>query len=113
MTQFALPLDGHCSGPLFAPPAKRRPPKPHNGPERVRVVRSRQPAWAKPSVMRAMKALASATSRCLDHVVPINHPLVCGLHVEWNLQVITSAENLAKSNNWWPDMWGKQEELFQ
>jgi hypothetical protein len=35
----------------------------------------------------------------VDHIVPVNHPLVCGLHVPWNLQIITYAQNKAKGNS--------------
>lgn len=40
----------------------------------------------------------------VDHIVPINSDLVCGLHVESNLQVITARENILKRNLVWPDM---------
>jgi hypothetical protein len=35
----------------------------------------------------------------VDHIIPSNHVLVCGLHVETNLQIITEAENIVKSNS--------------
>ena len=77
------------------------------------------PPWANLNKVWDMFLFAAICRACdidmqTDHIIPVNHPHVCGLHCEANLQHLTELENNRKSNKWWPDMWseGMQFELF-
>ncbi len=68
------------------------------------------PSWAIEFFMDEAYRLAKLRTKVLgfpwsvDHIVPLNSPLVCGLHVHNNLRVIPTVENLRKGNRHWPDM---------
>lgn len=72
------------------------------------------PPWVDRWELYALKHTAAALTivtgqlHVLDHIVPLNHPLVCGLTVPWNLRIVPWRVNATKSNNWNPD----QLELF-
>lgn len=67
------------------------------------------PPWADRKAFRRLidkrNAMTKETGQehVIDHIVPLNHPRVCGLSVPWNLQVIPRACNGAKNNYFEPD----------
>jgi hypothetical protein len=74
---------------------------------RRRKHREATPPWLsrkQKSEMRALYQIAILTSNTtgeqyvVDHIYPLRSEYVCGLHVPWNLRIITREENLRKSN---------------
>lgn len=72
--------------------------------------RRAKPSWANDFFIREAYELAKLREDTtgikwqVDHIVPLKSKLVCGLHVEHNLQVIPAFENGSKHNRYWPDM---------
>ena len=60
----------------------------------------RTPIWADMSAIK--KVYEEAAKQCLtvDHIIPLQGRLVSGLHVHYNLQLLTKSENSAKKNNY-------------
>ena len=62
------------------------------------------PHWVDMSEIRKIYKQAreleklDGVKRNVDHIIPIQGENVCGLHVPWNLQILTESENLKKGN---------------
>lgn len=46
--------------------------------------------------------LETGIEHCVDHIIPIAHPDVCGLHTFANLQIMTATQNLKKAQQFDP-----------
>jgi hypothetical protein len=81
----------------------------------IRQVLVSTPAWACREKLKSIHLLAMQINELtgeehhICHIVPLNHPRVCGLTVPWNLEIKTAKINLAHGNDF-PDE--NQLELF-
>ena len=69
------------------------------------------PKWANHQAIGCYYEFATIKTRItgkqweVDHIVPLQSKYVCGLHTDYNLEVITKHKNISKLNRSWPDMW--------
>lgn len=68
---------------------------------------SATPSWLTQQDLKKIKAIYEEAQELskhsevlwhVDHIVPLQHEKVCGLHVPWNLQLLPANENYSKSN---------------
>jgi hypothetical protein len=63
------------------------------------------PAWADLKTIEAIYVEAAqrtketGVSHHVDHIYPLQSPIMCGLHAETNLQILTALENVRKHNH--------------
>jgi hypothetical protein len=67
------------------------------------------PAWANKEHIDSIYLIASINREGgfdlhVDHIVPLQSDIVCGLHCEANLQLLPASYNISKGNRHWPDM---------
>lgn len=123
--QLTLALTtGYHVGPLFIV-QKRRAPVIHGGTlggkRRRRREKRATPNWLTPAQkleIQKLYLLAEALTEVrgeswvVDHIVPLDGKIVCGLHVPWNMRVIHWLENSKKGWGTWPGMPFEQLELL-
>jgi len=77
----------------------------------TKVMRKRQilhknaiPKWFEEEKVSYLYLKAKQFNMQVDHIVPLNSPIVCGLHCWHNLQLLDISLNSSKSNKTWVDM---------
>ena len=127
MKQLELDVDdGHHVGPLWVP-VKRRSPIFRNSTSHGKRRRAKEkratPPWARSgeiwqqirAIYKQAKYLTATTGEQhdVDHIVPLDGKIVCGLNVPWNMQVLHWLPNARKGWYTWPGMPMEQLELIE
>ena len=69
--------------------------------------RNATPCWLNPKQLEDIESFyilsselnkVSSVKFSVDHIIPLSGEIVCGLHVPWNLQILTVQENCSKNN---------------
>lgn len=81
----------------------------HNAKRKASKLQS-TPAWVDLEAIKGMYQLATIFNRTgmnlhVDHIIPLQSDLVCGLHCESNMQLMPASDNISKGNRHWPDQW--------
>jgi hypothetical protein len=61
-------------------------------------LKSMTPSWANLDAIKH-KYITCKKGNHIDHIIPLRGELVCGLHIESNLQEISAIDNITKSNS--------------
>lgn len=56
------------------------------------------PSWVDRAAIDDVYRLAAVLDMTVDHIHPLHGPNFCGLHVPWNLQLLSRRDNSSKSN---------------
>jgi hypothetical protein len=82
----------------------------------IRAIILSVPPWVDQKDLKALNEEAARVTQQtrvehhLDHIIPVNHPDVCGLTVPWNLRIAPWKMNISKGNKFTP--WDTQLALF-
>lgn len=72
--------------------------------KRTEQIKQATPKWLTEEdkkKIKALKQLAKELHKTVDHIVPLQGKRVSGLHVPWNLQILSKEENSYKYNSYY------------